>query len=301
MINNLNFSTTFAHITTKFNAPLADYTYTKVGGPADIIAWPATVAELQELVVYANAHDLPWQVLGSGSNLIVRDGGIRGLVILLTKLNQITVNDTSITAGAGADLLALTCAARDHSLSGLEFAAGIPGSVGGAIFMNASAFHGAMQDVVTTVTYLTAAGAIATLAGSALDFGPEHSAFQEQPAIILAATVNLTPGDYATIASTMQRWIDLRNEKHPLEYPNNGAVFQQPGNGQFSGRLIQAAGLAGYCIGGVEVSTKHTDFMVNVDHGTAADYEALIAHVIQAVQASAAVTLVPAVRILGEK
>lgn len=282
----------------RFDEPLAKYTYTKVGGPADLLAFPRSRQELQKLVTFAKKNNLEWIVLGNSSNLIVRDGGIRGLVIMLEKMSTITVSGYVIEAEAGANLIETTKVASRHSLTGFEFACGIPGSVGGAVYMNAGAYGGEIAHVLTSAQLLTRDGEIITLESRDLRFGYRHSAVQESGAIVLSAKFALKPGDYTLITQEMARLTHLRELKQPLELPSCGSVFKRP-PGYFAGALISEADLKGYRIGGVEVSTKHAGFMVNVDNGTATDYENLIASVIEKVKEHSGVTLEPEVRIIG--
>lgn len=282
----------------RLNEPLAKYTYTKVGGPADFLAFPRSRNELQKIITFAKKHGLDWTVLGNASNLIVRDGGIRGFVIMLEKMSTITVSGYVIEAEAGANLIETTKVASRHSLTGFEFACGIPGSVGGAVYMNAGAYGGEIAHVLTSAQLLTKDGEIVTLEARDLKFGYRHSAVQESGAIVLSAKFALKPGDYTQITQEMARLTHLRELKQPLELPSCGSVFKRP-NGYFAGALIAEANLKGYRIGGVEVSTKHAGFMVNVDNGTATDYEQLIDSVIEKVKEHSGITLEPEVRIIG--
>lgn len=287
-------------IDVRLNEVLSNYTYTRVGGPADLLAFPRSRYELQRLLAFAKKHALDWTVLGNASNLIVRDGGIRGMVIMLEKMSTITVSGYVIEAEAGANLIETTKVASRHSLTGFEFACGIPGSIGGAVFMNAGAYGGEIAHVLTSAQLLTEDGEIITIDNRDLRFGYRHSSVQESNAIVLSAKFALKPGDYTQITQEMARLTHLRELKQPLELPSCGSVFKRP-NGYFAGALITEAGLKGYRVGGVEVSTKHAGFMVNVDCGTASDYENLIADVIQKVKDHSGVTLEPEVRIIGEK
>lgn len=280
--------------------PLKNYTYTKVGGPADFLAFPRNGYELSRIVRFANKHGLPWLVLGNASNLIVRDGGIRGFVIMFNKLNMVTVNGYTIEAEAGANLIETTKVAQFHSLTGFEFACGIPGSVGGAVFMNAGAYGGEIAHVLVSAKVLTKAGEIKTIDGKDMHFGYRHSILQDEEEVVISAKFALKPGDYQQITQEMKRLNHLRALKQPLEHPSCGSVFKRP-VGHFAGQLITEADLKGYRIGGVEVSTKHAGFMVNVADGNAKDYEDLIAAVIAKVKAHSGITLEPEVRIIGEK
>ncbi|MDR0300281.1 MAG: UDP-N-acetylmuramate dehydrogenase [Streptococcaceae bacterium] len=296
----------------KFDEALSNYTYTRVGGPADILVFPRSIDELAEIVRLAHAFETSLTVLGNASNLIVRDGGIRGLVVLLDHLDNIAVkgltvgseqNGTSfeIAAEAGAKLKGLTQYAQEQSLTGFEFACGIPGSVGGAVFMNAGAYGGEIKDVLSTATVMNPqTGEISVLKNVELNFAYRTSIIKEEGWIVLSATFRLELGDRESIQARMDDLNAQRASKQPLEYPSCGSVFKRP-EGHFAGRLIQEAGCVGKRIGGIEVSKKHAGFMVNVDHGTAKDYENLIMYVIEKVKENSGVTLEPEVRIIGEE
>lgn len=282
-----------------FNEPLKQYTYTKVGGAADYLAFPRNQYELKRIVTFANAQEIPWMVLGNSSNIIVRDGGIEGFVIMFDHFHDIRVNGYVIEAEAGAKLIDVTHVARYHSLTGFEFACGIPGSIGGAVYMNAGAYGGEIAHILQSCKVLTPEGEIKTLTVEELAFGYRHSKIQETGDVVISAKFALAPGNYDQIDQEMARLTHLREMKQPLEYPSCGSVFKRP-VGHFAGQLISEAGLKGHRIGGVEVSEKHAGFMINVDHGTAKDYEDLIAHVIAIVEKSAGVTLEREVRIIGK-
>lgn len=282
-----------------FNEPLKQYTYTKVGGAADYLAFPRNQYELKRIVTFANAQEIPWMVLGNSSNIIVRDGGIEGFVIMFDHFHDVRVNGYVIEAEAGAKLIDVTHVARYHSLTGFEFACGIPGSIGGAVYMNAGAYGGEIAHILQSCKVLTPEGEIKTLTAEELAFGYRHSKIQETGDVVISAKFALAPGNYDQIDQEMARLTHLREMKQPLEYPSCGSVFKRP-VGHFAGQLISEAGLKGHRIGGVEVSEKHAGFMINVDHGTAKDYEDLIAHVIATVDKSAGVTLEREVRIIGK-
>ena len=282
-----------------FNEPLKQYNYTKVGGAADYLAFPHNQYELKRIVTFANAQEIPWMVLGNSSNIIVRDGGIEGFVIMFDHFHDIRVNGYVIEAEAGAKLIDVTHVARYHSLTGFEFACGIPGSIGGAVYMNAGAYGGEIAHILQSCKVLTPEGEIKTLTAEELAFGYRHSKIQETGDVVISAKFALAPGNYDQIDQEMARLTHLRELKQPLEYPSCGSVFKRP-VGHFAGQLISEAGLKGHRIGGVEVSEKHAGFMINVDHGTAKDYEDLIAHVIATVDKSAGVTLEREVRIIGK-
>ena len=293
-----NMMTEFPEIEIKQDEPLMHYTYTHTGGPADWLAFPKNVEEVQTLVAYANDHQLPLTVLGNASNLIVRDGGIEGLTLILTRMNKISVTGNRVTAEAGAAYIETTIAARDHSLTGLEFAAGIPGSIGGAIFMNAGAYGGETKEVVESATVLLPDGTVKRLTNEELDFGYRHSSVQDNHGVGLDATFRRQPGDHDEIAAKMDELNARRAAKQPLDLPSCGSVFKRP-TGYFAGKLIHDAGLQGYTAGGAQVSTKHAGFIVNIDHGTASDYVAVIHHVQQTVKEKFGVSLQTEVRIIG--
>lgn len=279
--------------------PLTNYTFTKTGGAVDYLIFPKTRGEVKEVVDYANAHQIPWTVIGNASNLIVKDGGIRGFVIMLTDLNTISLSDTTIYADAGAKLIAVSKFAGEKSLTGLEFACGIPGSMGGALFMNAGAYGGEMAKVVASVDVLTPRGEFRTYHKDDLNFAYRYSLLQESGDIVLGGTLLLKAGDPVKINEQMQELTEARQSKQPLEYPSCGSVFQRPKN-HYTGPLIQEAGLQGLIWGGAQISEKHAGFIVNINHATATDYLELIAHIQKVVYEKFGVRLETEVRILGE-
>ncbi|WP_034545724.1 UDP-N-acetylmuramate dehydrogenase [Levilactobacillus namurensis] len=294
-------ATVFPAIEILRHEPLAHYTHTKTGGPADYLAFPTNIQETKSLLAYANQEQLPVTVIGNASNLIVKDGGIRGLVMILTKMDQITADAThhTVTAAAGAALIKATQVAQANALSGFEWAAGIPGSVGGAVFMNAGAYGGEISDVATSVEVLTPQGEIRTLSLAEMDFGYRHSSVQDYHDIVLAATFTLTPGEKPAIQAQMDELNARRAAKQPLELPSCGSVFKRP-TGHYTGQLIQEAGLQGLKWGGAQVSTKHAGFIVNIDHATATDYLDLIHHIQAVIWEKNQVHLETEVRIIGE-
>ncbi|CAI2576399.1 UDP-N-acetylenolpyruvoylglucosamine reductase [Apilactobacillus kunkeei] len=281
------------------NEPLSKYTFTETGGPADLVAFPKNTDEVRELLSMAKRDDLPITVLGNASNLIIKDGGIRGLVIILTEMNEITSHDDLVIAQAGARYIDTTIVAQQHGLTGMEFAAGIPGSIGGAVFMNAGAYGGETAEVIESVTVLTPENEIKTLSNNELDFGYRHSAVQDQNDIVLEATFKLSTGDKDEIQAEMDRLNELRESKQPLDLPSCGSVFKRP-EGYFAGKLIHDAGLQGYQSGGAQVSKKHAGFIVNIDNATATDYLNVIKHVQETVYAKNKVHLETEVRIIGQ-
>lgn len=294
--------TAFPAIEILRHEPLAHYTHTKTGGPADFLAFPTNIQETKSLLAYAHQLKLPVTVVGNASNLIVRDGGIRGLVMILTKMAKVTVDAAhhTVTAEAGAALIKTTQVAQAHNLSGLEFAAGIPGSVGGAIFMNAGAYGGEIATVATAAEVLTPEGEIRTLTQAELDFGYRHSSIQDYHDIVLTATFTLAVGDGTKIQAQMDDLNARRAAKQPLDLPSCGSVFKRP-EGHYTGQLIQEAGLQGLKLGGAQVSTKHAGFIVNIDHATATDYLNLIHHIQTVIWERDQVRLQTEVRIIGEE
>ena len=290
----------FPDIEIKQDEPLMNYTYTKTGGPADWLAFPETIDQVKKLVDYVREHKMGLTVLGNASNLIVGDGGIDDLTIILTRLNKIEVHDNKVTAQAGASYIATTEAARDSELTGLEFAAGIPGSIGGAVFMNAGAYGGETKNVVSEATVMLPDGTIKHFTNEELDFGYRHSSIQDNNGVVLDATFALEPGKYDDIKARMDDLNERREAKQPLDLPSCGSVFKRP-EGYYAGKLIHDAGLQGYTSGGAQVSTKHAGFIVNIDHGTAADYVNVIHHVQKTVKEKFGVDLETEVRIIGRQ
>lgn len=295
---NLIEQLTDSDIKIKYHEPLSKYTFTKTGGPADMVAFPKDKAELVTLLQFAKAKALPLTFIGNASNLIVQDGGVRGLTIITTAMRQITVQETTITAQAGAAIIDVAKAALAAGLTGLEFAAGIPGSIGGAVYMNAGAYDGEVSDVAQSYDYLTAAGELVTLSGAQMGFAYRHSAIQENHGLVIAATFQLKLGDKAAIKAKMSEFNARRAAKQPLEFPSCGSVFKRP-KGHFVGPLIQEAGLQGKIIGGAQISMKHAGFIVNINQATATDYMAMIRLIQKTVFDKFKIHLEPEVRIIG--
>ena len=285
----------------KIDEPLNKYTYTKTGGPADIYISVGNIEDTAKVIKYAKENNVPVTYLGNGSNIIIRDGGIRGIVVNLLKLNDITVTDDRLVAQSGAAIIDASEMALQHQLSGLEFACGIPGSVGGAVYMNAGAYGGEVKDCLSHVTAINEYGDIITLSLEELQLGYRTSRVQTEHLVVISAEFSIKKDKpYDDIKAIMDDLTERRESKQPLEYPSCGSVFQRP-PGNFAGKLIQDSGLQGHRIGGVEVSKKHAGFMVNVDNGSASDYEALIDFVQAKVKELHGVTLHREVRIIGEK
>ena len=284
----------------KKDEPLHLYTFTKTGGNADYFVLPTTYEEVQRVVQYANQNHIPFTILGNGSNVIVRDGGIRGIVLNLTKLTSILLKDNKIIVQSGATIIDTSRFALQHHLTGLEFACGIPGTVGGAVYMNAGAYGGEVSEVIESVIVLTKEGDLLHLDKEDLVLEYRNSCIAKNGHLVLETTFSLQEGDYHIIKEKMDELTFLRESKQPLEYPSCGSVFKRP-SGMFAGKLIQDSGLQGKKIGGVQVSTKHAGFMVNVDGGTASDYVQLIRYVQEQVKAQFNVTLETEVKIIGEE
>jgi UDP-N-acetylmuramate dehydrogenase len=278
---------------------LRDHLYTKLGGRADFFLTPTTYEEVQNIVKLSNEVDVPFTLLGNGSNLIVKDGGIRGIVLHLTNFKDIKANDQLIVAQSGAAIIDVSRRALAENLSGLEFACGIPGTVGGALFMNAGAYGGEIKDVLDYCYVVDREGNLVKRTAAELELDYRHSNISEKGDIVLEATFSLQPGSYKDIKAVMDDLTDKRESKQPLEYPSCGSVFKRP-PGYFAGKLIQDSELQGTNFGGAEVSTKHAGFIVNKDNATASDYISLIEHVQKTVKEKFDVELEREVRIIGE-
>ena len=282
------------------NIPLSRYSFTETGGPAQFLAFPKSLAELQDLLAAAEEEQLPITVIGNASNLIISDKGIKGLVIILTKMHQIKVTGDKVTAEAGARIIDTSFAAGKAGLSGLEFAAGIPGSVGGAVFMNAGAYGGETKDCLETSTVLTKDGQLKTYSNAELQFSYRHSLVQETKEIVVSAVFALKKGDREAILDEMNYLNALRKYKQPLEYPSCGSVFKRP-TGHFVGPMLIKAGLQGKQIGGAQVSMKHAGFIVNKGGATATDYLNLIHYIQKTIKEKYGIDLHTEVRIIGDK
>ncbi len=281
--------------------PMSAHTTFRAGGKASCFAEP-TEEELAELMSFVTREGLPYFVLGNGSNVLFSDAGYDGLVISIGKnMAQIRTDGGAITAGAGALLSSVAAEALRQGLTGLEFASGIPGSVGGGVFMNAGAYGGELKDVISRVTALTPAGEKKTYRTEELDFSYRHSIFAAEAAgeIVLSADFSLKEGDPDRIRETMQVLNARRREKQPLEFPSAGSTFKRP-EGHFAGKLIQEAGLMGYAVGDAMVSTKHAGFVVNTGKASASDIYAVICHVQETVLEMSGVRLEPEVRLIGD-
>lgn len=283
-------------------APMSAATTFKVGGPADLLIDLPDASAASAVLAACHSEEIPYLFIGNGSNLVFGDKGFRGAVLRLMEeepVLQPELGEGVVYAPAGMQLKKLCQFVRDHSLSGLEFAFGIPGTVGGAVYMNAGAYDGEMADVVQLVHCITPDGERGFLPAAELEFSYRHTALMERDLIVIGVTLKLTPGDYDTIAATMKDLMSRRREKQPLEYPSAGSFFKRP-TGYFAGKLIQDAGLKGFTVGGAQVSEKHAGFVINRGGATAADLVELRNQVHDKVFAEFGVHLEPEVRFVGE-
>ena len=279
--------------------PMERHTTFRIGGPAEYYARPRR-EELAHLVRLAGQTGVPVTVVGHGSNLLVGDGGIRGLVIEIgEEMSEVRIEGQTLVASAGAMLTGIAQKAAQAALSGLEFAAGIPGNLGGAVVMNAGAYGGEMRDVVEQVTVLDQDVNAHCLSSGELDFGYRHSCIPEHNYIVVEARLKLEPGDSGEIRARMAQLARQRTEKQPLEYPSAGSTFKRP-QGHFAGQLIMDAGLRGYTVGGAQVSEKHCGFVINRGGAKAADVRQLMCDVADRVEACFGVRLEPEVKLIGE-
>ena len=280
--------------------PMKQHTTFKIGGPADYFLVPETGAEVGEIIKICKQTDTPYFILGNGSNLLVGDGGYRGAVIQVYRnMSAVTTEGTTITAQAGALLSAVAAAAKNASLTGFEFAGGIPGTVGGAAVMNAGAYGGEMKDVLVEVTVMDAEGNIFTIPAEKLELGYRTSIIKKAGYIVLEAKIRLKEGDQEAIKERMKELTIQRTTKQPLEYPSAGSTFKRP-EGYFAGKLVMDSGLRGYQVGGAQVSEKHCGFVINAGGATAKDVRTLMDNVRDIVYEKYGVTLEPEVKFLGE-
>ncbi|OCS94432.1 UDP-N-acetylmuramate dehydrogenase [Caryophanon latum] len=284
----------------KIDEPLRNYTMTKLGGAADVFVLPENEEQATYVVRYAYDNNIPLLMLGNGSNMVVRDGGMRGIVVTFAHLNTIEITDTHVYAGAGALLKDVSKAAAASTLTGLEFSCGIPGSIGGAMAMNAGAYGGEMADVTRQVTVLTKQGELLVLSKDELQLGYRKSIIATEGYYVLSAEFDLQRGDQAQIDAKIADLTHQRESKQPLEYPSAGSVFKRP-PGHFAGKLIQDSDLQGKGVGGAEVSTKHAGFIVNKGNASASDYIATIQMVQQVVKEKFDIELEMEVKIVGDE
>ncbi len=277
------------------------HTTFRIGGPADIMVLPATPEEIRSVLACCQQNKLPLFVFGLGSNLLVRDKGIRGIVMKLGEgLKRVQIKGQTVNAQAGVSMSELSRVVAGKGLSGLEFAEGIPGSLGGAIVMNAGAYGGEMKDVLQTVSALDYNGIRHDFAAAQLDLGYRSSVLQKGGYIVLDAVIKLKRGEPAAIEGVMKEYARRRQDKQPLDWPSAGSTFKRP-PGFFVGPLIEKLGLKGYQIGAAQVSTKHAGFIVNSGNATAEEVLQLITHIQQKAWQQLGVKLQPEVRLVGEE
>lgn len=298
-IDTLESFVTSLGVSAQRNVLMKGYTSFKIGGPADIFISPKNEQELAKVVVFCKENEIPCFVLGKGSNILVSDEGIRGAVIFTGLMNEVEfIDDCIVKCGSGLSLMKLCTIALEHSLSGLEFAFGIPGSVGGAAFMNAGAYGGEVKDVLLSCTHVDRDGNVGELCGDDMKLSYRNSAYQKNDYIVTSATFRLTKGESAEIKAKMQDFLGRRKDKQPLEYPSAGSTFKRP-EGHFAGALIEKCNLKGFSIGGAQVSEKHAGFVINKGNATAKDVLNLVEMVSCTVEEETGVKLNPEIRFIG--
>ena len=280
------------------DSPMNEHIYFRVGGPADILVTPVNEEQVVNTLKLCREYNVPYFILGNGSNILVKDGGISGVVIKFNKLNKITTEGNCVTAQSGALLKDVSKAALENNLRGFEFACGIPGSIGGAVFMNAGAYDGEMAHVIKSARVIDENCNIKNLTKEELELGYRSSIVMKKGYVVIEATVELESGEYASIKDKIDDLTNRRESKQPLEYPSAGSTFKRP-EGYFAGKLIQDSGLKGFSIGGAAVSEKHSGFVINKGGATAKDVLDVIAHVQKTVKENFDVELHTEVRIIG--
>ena len=279
---------------------MSQHTTFRIGGPADVFVMPENYEQIREVLRLCKEEKLPFFVLGNGSNLLVSDSGYRGVIIQMDRnMEEIRLDGEEIHACAGALLSSVAVAARNASLTGFEFAGGIPGTIGGAAVMNAGAYGGELKDVLKEVTVMTREGEILTIPAEKMEMGYRTSIIKTAGYLVLEAVISLKKGDEEAIRATMKDLSERRTEKQPLDYPSAGSTFKRP-EGYFAGKLIMDSGLRGYRVGGAQVSEKHCGFVINAGGATAEDVRSLMDHVIRVVREKYGVTLEPEVKFLGD-
>ena len=280
--------------------PMKKHTTFRIGGPAEYLILPQTTEEIADVIKLCRQEEIPWYIVGNGSNLLVADEGVRGVVIqLLRNFNQIQVEGCHIRMQAGAQNAAVAKRALDASLTGFEFAAGIPGTIGGAVVMNAGAYGGEMKDILKEVTVLDPNGMIRTIPAEELELGYRTSIIARKGYVVLEAVIVLKTGDPKEIKAAMDELKEKRVTKQPLEYPSAGSTFKRP-EGYFAGKLIMDAGLRGFSVGGAQISEKHCGFVINKDNATAKDVTELMDETKKIVMEKFGVALEPEVKRLGQ-
>ena len=285
----------------RLDEPMSAHTSFHIGGPADALVIPADTVDIRKILRIAQEEQIPLAVVGNGSNLLVRDTGIRGIVLKLgNALKRWEQKGGTFIFESGVSLAQCCRIIAEAGYSGMEFAVGIPGSLGGAVFMNAGAYDGEMKNCVASVQVMTRSGEIKTLDRDDLQFSYRHSALQGSDDIVLEVTLQVQEGDKAAIQAKMDDFSQRRISKQPLDIPSAGSTFKRP-EGRFVGQMVEQSGLKGFRIGGAEVSVKHAGFIVNADHATAADVLQLIEFIQRKILENYNVALVPEVLVLGEE
>ena len=283
-----------------FEEPMSSHTTFRIGGPAEVFLMPESYEQIRSALALCREEGLPYFVLGNGSNLLVSDSGYRGVIIQMDRnMGDIELKGTEIRACAGALLSSVAAAARKASLTGFEFAGGIPGTLGGAVVMNAGAYGGEMKDVLREVTVMTKEGDIRVIPSDRLELGYRTSIIKKTGYLVLEAVISLEKGDPQAIQEKTKELASKRTEKQPLDYPSAGSTFKRP-EGYFAGKLIMDSGLRGFRVGGAQVSEKHCGFVINTGGATAKDVKELMDHVIRTVKEKYNITLEPEVKFLGE-
>ena len=283
-----------------FEEPMSSHTTFRIGGPAEVFLMPESYEQIRSALALCREEGLPYFVLGNGSNLLVSDSGYRGVIIQMDRnMGDIELKGTEIRACAGALLSSVAAAARKASLTGFEFAGGIPGTLGGAVVMNAGAYGGEMKDVLREVTVMTKEGDIRVIPSDRLELGYRTSIIKKAGYLVLEAVISLEKGDPQAIQEKTKELASKRTEKQPLDYPSAGSTFKRP-EGYFAGKLIMDSGLRGFRVGGAQVSEKHCGFVINTGGATAKDVKELMDHVIRTVKEKYNITLEPEVKFLAE-
>ncbi|MCI5604457.1 MAG: UDP-N-acetylmuramate dehydrogenase [Clostridia bacterium] len=285
----------------KINEEMKNHTTFRIGGPADIFVSVKSAEEIIRILEACNESKTPCMVMGNGSNMLVSDKGIRGVVIHVgSNMSGCRIDGETVYAEAGILMSALAKKILEAELTGFEFAAGIPGTLGGGIYMNAGAYGGELKDIIDEVTYIDENNEIKTSKNDELEFGYRHSIFETGKYVILSCTMKLKRGNFEEIKAQMADFTKRRNDKQPVSMPSAGSTFKRP-EGYFAGKLIQDCGLMGYSIGGAQVSEKHAGFVVNKGGATADNVLKLIEHIQKTVMDKFGVWLEPEVRLIGDK
>ncbi len=286
--------------TISWQEPMTLHTSFKIGGPADLFFKPQSIEDLTAMIDLCQKSSIPFYIMGNGSNLLVGDQGYRGVIIQVYRnLSSFSIEGNTVEAEAGILLSKLANRVHDAGLEGFEFASGIPGTLGGAVYMNAGAYGGEMKDIIVSAKVLTQGGDVKTLSNEALELGYRHSALMNEGDIVLSTKMVLVPGEQKVIRAKMDELNFRRKDKQPIEKPSAGSTFKRP-VGYYAGKLIMDAGLRGYQLGGARVSDKHCGFVINTGNATSKDVMALIQHIQREVKNQFGVDLEPEVRMIGD-